>query len=149
MTEEVFLNRDGQAKPTGTSNKIALRWADDFTERYEKLSVELPVFGQLRNCMDLAVLAALLNKYKLFSNAGFEPELLTDSEKIKLAEYPIPKFAAPQVSHLRLRKSWLIAVSGGIDIDGWSVAAKTEVDPELSAMLQKVVSAPRERWWWD
>ena len=51
MTDEDFLSLNGQTIPTGNANPIAQRWADDFTERYPKLSVELPVFGQLRNCM--------------------------------------------------------------------------------------------------
>lgn len=149
MTEEDFLSRSGQANPTGKSNPIAQRWADDFTARYPTLSAELPVLGQLRNCMDLAVVAALLNKYGLFEKAGFQPDFLKDPQKIRLAEYPIPKFAAPQVSYLKLRNSWLIAVSGGIDIDGWSIASKTKDDPDLSTLLNKVVEAPRDRWWWD
>jgi hypothetical protein len=149
MTEEDFVSRAGQAQPTGKSNPIGQRWADDFTAQYSKLAVELPALGQLRNCMDLAVLAALLNKYELFTLAGFRPDFLMDPQKIKLAEYPIPRFAAPQVSYLKLRNSWLIAVSGGIDIDGWSVAAKTQEDPGLSTLLKEIVAAPGERWWWD
>ncbi|GAG39565.1 unnamed protein product, partial [marine sediment metagenome] len=96
MTEDDFLNRDGQKTATGNANPLAQKWADDFTEHYSKLSAELPIFGQLRNCIDLAVVAALLSKYELFKKAGFQSTFLMDTDKIRIAKYPVPQFTPPQ-----------------------------------------------------
>jgi hypothetical protein len=40
------------------------------TAKYEELSQKEAVFGQLRNCMDLAVIAALIVKERLPEKAG-------------------------------------------------------------------------------
>ncbi len=149
MTSQDFLNQHGVRVDTRDVNPLAQRWADDFTEHYEDLSVELPVFGQLRNCMDLAVIAALLHKYELFRKAGLESTILLDAEQIQLAEYPVPRFTPPQISYARGRRSWIVTVSGGIAIDGWSVASVAQVDVDLQGLHQQVVDSSGESWWWD
>lgn len=149
MTSEDFLNQKGETVDTRNTNRLAQRWAEDFTENFQELSVELPIFGQLRNCMDLAVIAALLNKYELFEKAGFQPAVLTDTDKIQLAEYPVPRFTSPQISYALGRRSWIVTLSGGIDLDGWSIASNTQVDDDLQAIHQQVVDSSGNSWWWD
>jgi len=149
MTDQDFLNQDGEKTYAGTGNPLAQQWADDFTKHYAKLSIELPVFGQLRNCMDLAVVAALLNKYELFEKAEFNPGLLLNADKIRLAKYDVPKFTPPQISYAPKGRSWIVTLSGGIDIDGWSVASKTKVDTKLSSIRKTAVESGASRWWWD
>ena len=59
MTEEQAVDSAGQKRSAGHENPLAKKWADNMTARYEALSTKDTIFGQLRNCMDLAVVAAL------------------------------------------------------------------------------------------
>ena len=59
MTEE---NSVGQrpTRASGKPNPLAQRWADSMTKHYDELSMAEPVFGQLRNCMELAIVGSLV-----------------------------------------------------------------------------------------
>jgi len=149
MTEDDFLNRDGQKTATGNVNPLAQKWAADFTEHYQRLSAELPIFGQLRNCIDLAVVGALLTKYELFDKAGFQSSILMDADQMRLAKYPVPQFTPPQISYAPNGRGWIVTLSGGIGIDGWSVASNTQIDTDLPALQRQVVDSSGDHWWWD
>jgi hypothetical protein len=149
MSAEDFLTRSGERVRSGKTNPLAQRWADNFTRHYPELSVKLPVFGQLRNCMDLAIVAALLHKYELPEKAGFQSSFLMDAGRIQLAEYPVPRFTPPQVSYMPSRSGWIVTVSGGVVIDGWAIASITELDANLEAVRHQALNSPGESWWWD
>ena len=59
MTEEDFFTANGDREHTGKANPLAKKWADNMTAKYGELAVAEPIFGQLQNCMDLAVVGAL------------------------------------------------------------------------------------------
>ena len=71
LTEDGFLGRGGTvvARPA-KEHSLAKKWADAMTAKYDALAAKLPVFAELRNCMDLAVVAALLVKEDLPGRAG-------------------------------------------------------------------------------
>ncbi len=59
------LPNKSNSQPTGPlgsrkGDPIAKKWADNFTSKLDELSVKDPVFGQLRNVMDLCVVAAII-----------------------------------------------------------------------------------------
>ncbi len=149
MTIDDYFDRNGKKVGSRNTNRLAGRWANNFTKHYQELSVELPIFGQLRNCMDLAVVAALLNKYELFKKAGFHPSSLVDADQVQLAEFPVPQFTRPQISYAPSRRGWVVTLSGGIGIDGWSIASNTEIDADLPAIHRQAVESSGQSWWWD
>jgi hypothetical protein len=149
MTDQDFLSHDGIKTDAGKSNPLAQKWADSFSKHYPVLSSKMPVFGQVRNCMDLAVVGALLTKYELFKKAGFQSNILVNKKTFRPAKYDVPQFTSPQVSYARNGKRWIVTLSGGIDIDGWSVASNTKVDPDLATLQAKVIKSVGDNWWWD
>ena len=59
LSEDGYFSRRGRVAAQGANeDSLAKKWADTLTARYEALAAKVPVFGQLRNCMDLAVLGA-------------------------------------------------------------------------------------------
>ena len=90
---------------TGRTSGPAKKWAELMTEHYETLSVKDPVFGELRNLMDLCVLAALLEKERLWDRAGLKVPLLSDpTSDLQLGVWNAPKAIPPEVSFLRNSK---------------------------------------------
>ncbi len=65
MTEEDFLLANGDRVHSGKASPTAQKWANNMTARYDELSKRDTIFGELRNCMDLAIVAALLFKENL------------------------------------------------------------------------------------
>jgi hypothetical protein len=150
LSEEGFLGRGGKvvaARAKGHS--LAKEWADTMTEKYEALALKVPVFAELRNCMDLSVVAALIVKEDLPGRAGCDLDLLLDEKWIAVAEYHVPKTLDSRVSLIRKDRQWIVSVSGGVEIDSWSVLEQVEVQTKLAGVRAKATAARPKNWWWD
>ncbi len=148
MTENTFFDTHGIARTTGKVDPIAQRWADMFSERYEELAAADPVFGELRNCMDLAVVAALIAKERLTEKAGNRLPLLTGGGGLETAKLPAPKHVATQANAFKGRRGWLIA-AGGVQINPWAVVEKAQTDETVTAVHKQSAAKERTSWWWD
>jgi hypothetical protein len=150
LSEDGYFSRRGRVASTEPSeDSLAKKWADALTARYEALSAKVPVFGQLRSCMDLAVVGALLIHHDLPGRAGCDLGLLLDDKRLAVAEHHVPKTLASRASLLKKDREWIISVSGGVEIDSWSVLKQVEVQPELSDVRTTAGPTKPERWWWD
>ena len=131
------------------STSLAEQWAETMTAKYEPLSQAIPVFQELRNCMDLAVVAALLVKEDLPRKASCDLSLLLDDKRIQIASYPVPKTTDSRASTVRKGRDWIVSVSGGVAVDSWSVLNHVEVGSQMSNIRQQVALLGDKRWWWD
>ena len=147
MTETDFFDANGIQHPTGQSDPVAQRWADIMTERYEDLSRADPIFGELRNCMDMAVVAALIMKEDLLAKAGNRLPLLTGEGPLHAAKLRAPKQVATQAAPFRKGNRWMIA-AGGVQINPWAIVGKAKTD-ETVVEVHKAAAPKRTHWWWD
>jgi hypothetical protein len=146
MTEQEFLNDAGQKQRTGQADPTAQKWADTFTKNFDELAREDSSFGQLRNVMDLAVVGALLVKENLLARSGLmAPNLMGEQP---LEEYAAPRMVPSQASFVKAGRSWIVSVSGGVQIYPWQVADQTEVSSEL-AIARPQQSAAAGSWYWQ
>jgi hypothetical protein len=147
LTEQDMVTAGGQIEHTGKTEPIAQQWAETFTERFDELAREDSTFGQLRNLMDLAVVAALLHKENLISQAGLTMPRLMEEEV--LASYNAPRQVASQASFLKRRRGWLISTSGGVQMDPWYIADQVEVAEPLADTRSSAEQVSSETWWWN
>lgn len=148
LTEEEFVDAQGTRKQTGKQGSIAQKWADLFTEKLDELSVQDPIFGELRNVIDLCVVAALIDAKGLEQLAGFELRDLKDSRRsVDSASLGVPKQLPPQCSFVQTSGGWVVSTSGGVYVDAWTVVANEAVATELSRQRPKFPSTPA--WCWN
>lgn len=150
LTEDDAFQADGTVKQTGKASPVAQKWADMMTDRYEELSAQEPIFGELRNVMDLCVVAALIDQHDLFGRAGSSFSLLTGTTTDVLVpqRWNAPKSIAPQCSFLRSGKSWVVAASGGIQIESFRVATNVETSSTIQQVRDQAGQGG-ENWWWN
>jgi Protein of unknown function (DUF1598) len=146
LTEQDFMLAGGGRQHSGHSDPMAEKWANTFTEKFAELAHEDSTFGQLRNVMDLAVVAALLSKEGLTQFAGLEMPMLTGG--VELEQYPAPRTVASQASLVKKGRNWIISVSGGVQIFPWQVADHTEVSNELASARPAGEAAKSGAWYW-
>jgi hypothetical protein len=149
LTEDGYLNSAGAVVNAGRSDPTAKKWADAMTTNFEALSKAFPVFGELRNCMDLAVVAALFVKEDLATAAGCDLSLLLDERRLAVAEYQVPKTIDSRASLIRRGSDWILSLSGGIQIDSWSVLNHVETTTNLAGTRRSAAPSGTTRWWWD
>ena len=95
VTEEDLFGSSGQVQHTGKAAPMAQKWCENMTNQYDKLAVVDPIFGELRNCMELAVAAALVVKERLPERAGYSLPVLMNSGDIRPDEYAAPSTSPP------------------------------------------------------
>jgi hypothetical protein len=149
LTEDGYLREGGSVAITGKADILAKKWADAMTSNYPALTRTLPAFAELRNCMDLAVVGALFVKEDLPKKSRCDLSLLLDEKRVALAEYPVPKMVDSRASLVRKGSTWILSLSGGVQVDSWSVLEKTETVPGLGEKRREASLSPRDRWWWD
>jgi hypothetical protein len=149
LTEDGYLNAAGTVVNAGRSDPTAKKWADAMTNNFESLAKALPVFDELRNCMDLAVVAALLVKEDLPAAGGCDLSLLLDEKRLVVAEYQVAQSIDSRASLVRRGPDWILSLSGGVQIDSWSVLSRVETNDDLAAMRQSASPPSTTRWWWD
>jgi hypothetical protein len=147
LTEEQAIATDGENKPKSKAHPMAQKWAQSMTDKFEELAAKEVVFGELRNIMDMSVIAALIAHENLLEKTNLElPAMLG---KVKSEGWNSPKTVPAQCSYVDLGSSMLATVSGGIVLDSWSVAEKTIADTKVAAYRGKAIAAKSDQWWWD
>jgi hypothetical protein len=151
MTEDEIIATDGSVKQTGKANPAAQKWADMMTEQYDELSAKEPVFGELRNLMDLCVVAALIAKEDLLAKANLKLPALTNADsKTGLTQWHAPKTVATQCSFIKRDREYIITASGGVEIASWAVADRAVESPEVGQVRTKAAaSGSAGNLWWN
>lgn len=150
LTEDQHVASDGTRQGIGQSNKLAQRWADLFTERYGDLCCANSAFGDLRNVMDLSVVAALIRAHELQEVAGCDLSLLFGSGGNQLAtpEWNVPQSLHPQCSFVRGRNGWTVSASGGVEINAWKIVAQSAKLDQSVASVRSESMRTSDTWWW-
>lgn len=149
MSEDDFVAADGTRQHLGKSSKEAQRWAELMTKHYDALSVKEPIFGELRNCMDLAVVAALIFKENLAGRAALDLAALIDPDSYPTEEFNAPKQVDTKVSFIETANSYLLSASGGVELTSWQAAAKQEQNDDVAVLRMKLADDRGELWWWN
>jgi hypothetical protein len=116
------------------------------TERYEDLALADPVFGQLQNCMDLAIVAALIVGEDLTGKAQVRLPMLLDAGGLPAAEFNAPKQVESKATLAKKGRNWMIAC-GGVEINAWAMVQKAEQSDTLGAVRGKAAVQTGDRWW--
>jgi hypothetical protein len=149
MSEDDFLARDGSRKQSGKASPIAQKWADQMTRKYNELSLKEPIFGELRNCIDLAVVAALIFKENLADKAGLALATILSAEQFPTHQYKIPKQIDSKATVVQAKYGYIMSASGGVEINSWAEVANTEVSEDLTPLRAQAEEKRAERWWWN
>jgi hypothetical protein len=150
MTEtEVLQGNNGPARAQ-QQDPAAQRWADMMTDRYDNLSKADPVFGELRNIMDMCVAAAIIRSNSLLDQADLKlPHLLATTKTISHRSWFTPKHVSTQTSFIKSSRGLVITASGGVDIDYLAPLKDPQVTAEVKQVWNKVHANTASMSWWN
>jgi len=142
-TENEVADANGQ-RGAGKKLKVAEDWAKNMTKHYEALSEKEPVFRDLRNVMDMSVVAAIIRNESLADKVGLSIPLI--GGEMTTPTYTVPEKIPSQVS---VSNSFAVQVSGGVLLDSWGAAQNTVVDDKITEVAAVATVATADRWWWN
>ena len=147
MTEQDYVNAQGEKTSTGKAGGPANQWADTFTEKFEELADSDSSFGNLRNVMDLAVVSTLIVREGMAEQVSLDMPWLT--QKYQLDEFNAPQRVATQTTFIRAGGQWMISASGGVQIIPAEILAEDETTETIAAVAGQEAKVASEAWWWD
>ena len=153
--EDEMVAGDGSRQQTGGQNRASRKFTEGFTRKYAEIAQNAPVYGQLRNCIDMLVASAFIQKHDLYGKAGWDLSVLGDE-----AVYPVEIFNAPQQVASAVNSVWkgsrlATPVGGGVQIQARQALQAENLLTDEDGSVQSTHDAvnlrdlPADKWWWD
>jgi hypothetical protein len=149
LTENGFIAAGGERQVAERKDALAEKWAKTMTDQFEALSDREPVFRELRNLMDLSVVAALITKENLLAKADLEISAITGSELVAVPQYNVPQSVPTQCSFVQLAGAWLVTASGGVQVDSWAVVDNRETVDLSTPRAAALTGHSTDTWCWN
>ncbi len=151
LAQEEWSDGRGQRSDAPFTRASTEKFAQLFTEHFPELADSTPVFAELQNVFDLAVLAALMEREDLRRRLQWPMDLLLDPQRAPVTAYPIPK----QIDSLATsvyRARVMLGLVGGVTLTPATVVSRAPERanaPALAEVRRQALSAAPPRVWWD
>lgn len=149
LSEDELVDAAGRRSGTGRANRFAARWAELFTAKFDELCGYNAAFGDLRNVMDLSIVATVISGHGLEEVAGCDFGLLRGTGgQLATPSWQTPKTIAPECSFVKGRAGWTVSASGGVEINPWQVVSqRAQVDTQVKVVHAQAAERG-DSWWW-
>ena len=153
--ENEVVNQHGGRAVSRRVNRASQQFTTAFTSIYPDLAARSPVFAQLRNCIDMAVIAAFMQQHNLYEKAGWSMSLFGSEQQYPVETFNAPEQVATAVNAIWKGRTLMTPIGGGVEVrptkaldssnlltdnEGYVAAERKELD------LSKL--GP-DQWWWD
>lgn len=155
QSENQFLNDQGEHVPTGKSEPTNRLFASNFTQHYDELAEIDPIFADMQNVFDLALVAALIRHEGLDQRIDWDRGAFATGGLYQTAHHATPLECDSVVNHRVFNgKDIVVQVAGGVRADLMAVVTDEslhQTSPRLSGVAEssKAPELPAGRWWWD
>jgi len=146
---------DGTRVAAGREDAAGKLLVQGFTDKYPELARTVPIYAQLRNCIDLLVAAAFIQKEDYYGQAGWTMPVLSSEDAFAVQTAPAAKRVDSAVATVLKGNRLMTPIGGGVNIQ-----ARRALSPEhlLTDDEGKVAAARAavsvsgltpSQWWWD
>lgn len=157
LSENELLTETGKRVHTGQSDELNQRFARSFTQHFGALAAKYPVYAELRNVFDLALVAAVIVAEDLPGRLDWQITYYDQSTPTNwLVFFPhlrdAPREVMTVVNHRVINRRHIVAgVSGGVVVDTASALQKvsTAYIPTSVNEVMPPKDSAHEIWWWD
>ncbi len=156
LSENEMLTKLGQRVHSGQSEPLNQEFADRFTRHFADLAAKYPVYADLQNIFDLALVAALVNSERLADRVNWHQTCFNDPDQYHVTLGPAPQSVDSVINHRVVNQKFVIVgVSGGVRVEPWLMvkADSLQTDKYGALKAERANDAardlPLEAWWWD
>lgn len=156
LSENEMLTERGERVHTGKSSDLNSKFARSFTKNFEALAGKYPIYADMRNVFDLALVTALMKSEDLPGQVSWHMTHFGPDGQYEPALGVAPTKVDSVVNYRLINGNVVtVGVSGGVVVDARDLAKKDAVKPDEYGALkgQRKDAAPKElprgAWWWD
>jgi hypothetical protein len=156
LSENELLTERGQRVHTGKSDELNAQFAHSFTKHFNTLAGKYPVYAELRNIFDLALVAGIIKGESLADQAGCHFTHFGPEGAYAPRRDHAPREVETIINHRVIGGKQIVAgISGGVAVDTRSLTAKGAILTDDYGLLaaEHANHAPQKvaarAWWWD
>jgi len=155
LSENELLTATGQQVHTGQSNLLNDQFAHNFTEHFPELAAKYPVYAELQNIFDLALVGALVRSEKLAERSDWHLTCFGDSQQYAVELEDAPRAVETVINHRVIGgRNIIVGISGGVSCDPTPLVKRDAIGADYGRLqdthaFAKPKSNSPEVWWWD
>lgn len=152
---EELVKNDGSREAKANVNKASQQFTKEFTEKYSKLAETTPVYAQLRNLIDMSIVAAFIQESDFYGQSQWDLGSFANESLLKVERFAAPLHVEPAVNTFFNNGKLLTPIGGGVNIqprqafvgDNKKVDASGKIKEAQSSV--QVQGLTENQWWWD
>ncbi|MDO4550924.1 MAG: DUF1598 domain-containing protein [Planctomycetia bacterium] len=146
--------QDGQREQTVTINPASRAFTESFTENYPKIAEKTPIYAELRNLIDMSVVAAYMQKEQIYEKLGWSLVLFGNENRFPIETGTAPKYVESAVGAVMRGNTLMTPIGGGVEIrSAKALDAENLINPkdaDVEKQRKEIEAAvPDEGWWWN
>jgi len=156
LSENELLTIAGERVHTGAASPANQAFTNSFTEHFDRLAAQYPVYADLRNIFDLALVGALLKAERLPERIDWKLPLFGDPKRYAVQLSIAPAKVESVIAHRVVNRTQiLVGISGGVAVNPgrYTTPDTIEVDSYGKLKAERTRAAAKdlalEAWWWD
>ena len=153
--ENERVANDGSRSSAGGANGASKAFCNSFTNNYDVLAQKVPLYGELRNLMDMSIAAAFVQNGDWYQKSGWNMEFFGNEAKCPVQTYAAPTHVESVVNAVWKGSYLMTPIGGGVNIQPRvalnSDNVKSDEDGSIAATKEKggFNNLSAGRWWWD
>jgi hypothetical protein len=151
--ENEMVSNSGTRSASGRVDRASDSFVKSFTHRYEELAREVPVYGQLRNLIDMAIAAAYVQENDLYGEVNWSMDVFGDESQIPTESYEAPRQVESAVNVIWKGNTLMTPIGGGVNIQPREALRNLLEDEdgkvEKAHEMIDVSKIDKSQWWWD
>ena len=156
VDEKEMVHADGRrAVAAGGKNLASTAFTTTFTKSYPEIAAKKPIYAQLRNLIDLTILAAFMQQHDFYGKAEQSFPTFLSEEKFPIQTYNAPVQVDTVVTSVWKGNRLMTPVAGGVTIQAkQALAVENQLDDEGGKTAKardevKLTTLKPGQWWWD
>ena len=136
-------------------NRASTAYCNSFTRMYGKLAEKAPLWGELRNLIDMSVTAAFIQKMDFYGQSDWDLGVFGDESKVSVETLEAPSQVAPVTNGLWKGSNFMSPIAGGVSIQPRVALNSDRVQGDEDGEISKLKNAIKldnlgdGQWWWD
>jgi hypothetical protein len=156
QSENEFLAANGQRQHTGQANDLNQNFANSFTRNFDELAEKYPIYAELQNVFDLALVAAIMETERIPDRVGWHLTCFGNPNEYAIPLGPAPRTVDSVMNHRVIKGRQIVAaVSGGVRLDPFAELKESPIQKDSTGKLGSEHDRVKPAddfagpWWWD
>ena len=150
-----MVRADGSRVASGKVDKASKTFTETFTREYEELAKRVPVYGQLRNLINMSIAAAYIQQQDFYGKASWDMSTFANEKLLPCDTYFPPSKVDTAVNAIWKNNTLMTPIGGGVNIQPMQALLSSNIlkDKDRSVEKTQETAAPVNlkdgQWWWD